>query len=73
MFVPQSRSSGQNIHCERVMSKRVKPHAAELCQVQEAGPTSESRETVGANTQLWKDGRRSDDIFQTQIVLVEPL
>ena len=29
-------SSGQNIHCERVMSKDVKPHATERCQVEEA-------------------------------------
>ena len=29
MFVLQSRSSGLYIHCERVMSKNVKPHATE--------------------------------------------
>ena len=35
MIVPQSRSSGHNIHCARIMSKNAKPHVTEPCQVED--------------------------------------
>ena len=36
MFVHQSRSSRQNVHCERVVSKDVESQSTELCQAEEA-------------------------------------
>ena len=36
MFVPQPRSSGPNVHCERVVSKNVESHTTEPCQAEEA-------------------------------------
>ena len=36
MFVPQPRSSGHNVLCERVASKNVESHSTEPCQAEEA-------------------------------------
>ena len=52
MFVPQSRSSRHNIHCERVMPDDVKPHSTELCQAKKTHQISETREAVGSNFQV---------------------
>ena len=46
MFVLQSRSCRCHIHRERVFSKDVKLHAAELCHVDEANQRFETRETM---------------------------
>ena len=71
MFVPQSRSSGHNVHRERVMSQDVKPHATEPYQVEEAGQIFETRGTMEASVQLWKNSRTSGGNFRFRLGRLE--
>ena len=63
MFVPQSRSSRQNVLCERV-SKDVESQSTEPCQAEEACQVFETRETVGSNVRIREIGRRGDNIHR---------
>ena len=49
MFVPQSRSSRHNIHCEQAVPKDVESPPTEPCKAQKTCQVFETRETVGTS------------------------
>ena len=51
MFVPQSRPSRHNIHCERVVSKDVESQSTEPCQAKKACQVFETRDKSSAEAE----------------------
>ena len=63
-FVPQSRSSRYNMHCELTWSEDGRPRPTEHGKAEEACHVLGTWETMRSSVQLWKDGQRSDRIHR---------
>ena len=61
MIVLQSRSSGHDILCERVMLKDAKHHASEPCQFEEACEIIETRETILSHGRMVEEATTFSD------------
>ena len=64
MFVLKPRSSGHNVHCERVVSKNVESHSTEHCQAEEACQVFENVRDNGSHIHILEIGRRVDNIYR---------